>query len=328
MKRKFYPFRNLILGTMIGCLSSVWVFAGGGSLELLPSEDKIAPWMKKEGPRTFDGGHLFEYIDGGADIFLEYGFVEVVSQEYVKGEISIVVEIYRMESPDAAFGVHSFNRDHRAPPAEVGTDGMYSDYRLAFYQADYYVVIQTFSLEEESKRELSAFATNIAANIPRKGEIPVLTKYLPQSHLVARSEKLVMGSLGFNNLHYLTDDEDLFGFKRGNKGVFAKYELQGNELQFFLLACKTPVEAQEVLSGLRRFYEKKGEVAPLRAVTGSAGFSQKDDRGRYQVVRANDRFLAAVFDAPHVEDALVILEDSVAGQGLVGAVIGPIGLPD
>jgi hypothetical protein len=314
MEQKFYPFRIFILAGMIYCLFSSWAFAVAGSQELLPSEERVAPWTKKDSPRTYDRDHLFEYINGGADIFLEYGFVEVVTQEYVKGDISFVVEIYQMEDPEAAFGIYSFSRDHRAPSLAVGADGTRTDYQIAFYQSNYYVVVHTFSKEQEIKKDMLAFAGSIAAKIPRKGGIPSLIKYLPQDNLIVRSEKLVKGILGFNNLHYLTDDEDIFGLTTGNKGVFANYELEGNAFLFFLLECKTPRKVQEVLLALEKFYEKKGEVTQLRWEKGSGGFSFKDPKGKYQMVKVKGRFLAALFDAPGEQEALIILRKSLTGE--------------
>jgi hypothetical protein len=57
-----------------------------------------------------DGTSLWGLIDGGADIYLEYGFDKLLFQEIEIKGLKFRVEIYRMTDDKAAFGIYSVSR--------------------------------------------------------------------------------------------------------------------------------------------------------------------------------------------------------------------------
>lgn len=56
---------------------------------------------------VFDGQSLWGYMNGGADLYLEYGFVELRVQEFEIEDEMLKAEIYRMKNPASAFGIYS-----------------------------------------------------------------------------------------------------------------------------------------------------------------------------------------------------------------------------
>jgi hypothetical protein len=58
----------------------------------------------------YDGNALWGLIDGGADIFLEYGFDKLLFQEVEWKDFKFRVEIYRMNDVKSAFGIFSVSR--------------------------------------------------------------------------------------------------------------------------------------------------------------------------------------------------------------------------
>ncbi|MFA7289311.1 MAG: DUF6599 family protein [Melioribacteraceae bacterium] len=59
--------------------------------------------------KYFDGGGLWGHINGGADLYLEYGFDKLLFQEIQWQGNSFRVEFYRMIDAEAAFGIYSIN---------------------------------------------------------------------------------------------------------------------------------------------------------------------------------------------------------------------------
>lgn len=55
----------------------------------------------------FPAEGLWGYINGGADLYLEYGFEELLSHRIIIDESVFVADIYRMASPRAAYGIFS-----------------------------------------------------------------------------------------------------------------------------------------------------------------------------------------------------------------------------
>lgn len=74
----------------------------------LPAGAEISGWTLSEAPKTYIGDKLYEMINGGADIYHEYGFTQVMRAAYVDGRgKSIKLEIYETESPAAVYGIRS-----------------------------------------------------------------------------------------------------------------------------------------------------------------------------------------------------------------------------
>lgn len=76
------------------------------------------PEIKNE--RVFKGKALYGFMNGGSDLFLEYGFEELyVSDVKFKGS-EFAVEVYMMPSPEDAYGIYS-QHTFKCDPADAGT---------------------------------------------------------------------------------------------------------------------------------------------------------------------------------------------------------------
>lgn len=58
----------------------------------------------------YDGNALWGHIDGGADLYLEYGFDKLLFQEIEWNGFKFRVEYYRMKDAEAAYGIYSVSR--------------------------------------------------------------------------------------------------------------------------------------------------------------------------------------------------------------------------
>ncbi|HHN47950.1 MAG TPA: hypothetical protein ENN08_03305, partial [Bacteroidales bacterium] len=59
--------------------------------------------IKKITTRHFDYDGLWGYINGGADIYFEYGFEHVTAQNIRINGSDFKMDIYRMRTPEAAY---------------------------------------------------------------------------------------------------------------------------------------------------------------------------------------------------------------------------------
>ncbi len=119
---------------MLGC-------TGGGSKGLqgfLPSSVKAQGIkIKKEGEaRIYEGNKLFDYMDGGAELYYEYGFEQACVQRYKGKGREVTVEIYQMDTPAHAYGVYTFDTQGEHPP--LGQDATYARGLLSFWKGRYW----------------------------------------------------------------------------------------------------------------------------------------------------------------------------------------------
>ncbi|MDP3436316.1 MAG: hypothetical protein Q8S04_03670 [Bacteroidales bacterium] len=80
------------------------------ALTLLTTRDHLcAQELMVTRERTFTGTALYGFMNGGSDLYLEYGFKELRALEVTyKGE-QYSIEIYKMPSPEDAFGIYSLH---------------------------------------------------------------------------------------------------------------------------------------------------------------------------------------------------------------------------
>lgn len=112
------------------------------------------PGLKITREQIFDGSSLWGYINGGADIFLEYGFDMLLLQEVETGGLKIKIEIYKMSSPESAFGIYSVSHFKCDETSTLTKYNCLSQYQVQCSAGPYYIsIINTNGSLKE--RELS-----------------------------------------------------------------------------------------------------------------------------------------------------------------------------
>jgi hypothetical protein len=70
------------------------------------ADDPAAGWTREDRVHRFVGKDLYGHIDGGAELFYEFGFRDLRVERWTRGDQALVVERYRMEGPPAALGIY------------------------------------------------------------------------------------------------------------------------------------------------------------------------------------------------------------------------------
>ena len=84
---------------------------------ILPSE--VGGWKWDGKDMKYNSRTLFDYIDGAAELYLAYGFQNLVVRRFEKpGQPSIMAELYEMATSEDAYGVFSF--EHQDEPVGIG----------------------------------------------------------------------------------------------------------------------------------------------------------------------------------------------------------------
>ena len=89
----------------------------------------------------FEGTALWGYIDGGADVYLEYGFTGVLVQEVQWQGHHCKIDVYQMKSPEGAFGIYSISR-HNCPRADsLGPFSCVTPHQVQIARGDFYISV-------------------------------------------------------------------------------------------------------------------------------------------------------------------------------------------
>lgn len=185
----------------------------------LPESGALAGWSLSDAPKTYRGEELFMMIDGGADIYHEYGFVQVIGADYADANgKSIRVEIYEMESPAAAYGIYSFKIGEEGKALAIGEGALLEDYYLNFWKGNLLVTVIGSDEDEETVRGVLAFAKAVDARLSRTGTRPALAEMLIHEPVAFSNPRYVRGSIGVIN-SYIFDTEDIFAVREGMIGT-------------------------------------------------------------------------------------------------------------
>lgn len=244
----------------IACLglaaaACTWGFSGPGEdhtgasesalIQLLPT---VSGWAFSEDPEIFRPESLYEYINGAAEGYLSYNFLELAVGQY-EGENNqafVTLEIYDMGSDLNAFGIFSAERYPESPSVEIGSLGYIDGEVLNFVSDRYYVKLLAFGTGDDTSGVLKTFAAATAAGMPAAGDPPAALRAFPEEGLVQNSEKYVKSNF--------------MGFSFLENGYLAAYKAEGREYDAFLVPAAGEAEAEDMFRRLIAFYEKDGEM--------------------------------------------------------------------
>ena len=117
---------------------------------------KLAGYKMTTNYPVYGPENLWDFINGAADTYLSYGFVDLHVAEYKKGKNVIKLEIYRHSDNTLAFGIYSTERSPSFRFMNLGAQGYIADGAINFFKGNYYVKIRTYSKSEKTLATLRA----------------------------------------------------------------------------------------------------------------------------------------------------------------------------
>jgi hypothetical protein len=265
----------------------------------LPGADDVAGWEPAGNAALFSGRDLFVYINGGAEIYHEYGFEKVVVQDYRSAEGSrINLEIFEMECDRGAFGIYSFKRGRGGDSLPLGNGGVLKDYYINFWKGRAAVTVTGLDSSQETLSGLRAVALAVDARLPAGGVRPGLVAFPGMEGLIGNSERYMMGGLSLYNTEpffarnvFFCDEAAKGDFVRGRTG--------------FLLRYARVAEAAGRFEAVEKTFRSDPGISA--SVLEEDTFSLRDRKGRLIVVRQEGPYMA------------VVIADTASGESPSGA---------
>jgi hypothetical protein len=264
-------------------------------------------WARTEKIERFEKNGLFGYIDGGAEIFLQYGFEELSVARYKslspqRRRSELVLEIYRMGSPEDAFGIFSSKRDGGEKTSGlIMALNWISPSQVNFAKSRYFVNILGFDCGEKALEEFAVLAAHKISGV--RTDIPPLVSALPQEGLRPGSERYIKGELAASaEAPFFT--EHFWGFSDGwARAVSGKYLPLNSKLIIVDTGMARPDLTEKVEVQFREYLK---EVRLSKdTVTG------KNEAGYHFVFRQNGRWAAIILAEPDVAAAEKRLKEAL-----------------
>ena len=219
------------IGLILGIVGFLWSPCSQAADFKFPS---VSGWRQAGEIQTFDSNTLYEYINGGADLYLAYDFEELKVAEYQNDKkAAVTVEVYRHRTPTHAFGIYSQERYPGANFIEVGVQGYLEKQALNFLFGSTYAKITSFDAGPEEQSILLAFAKAVAGNLGEKGAFPSIVTAFPAEGKVKNSEKFTARKfLGYPFLH---------------SAFSAEYVVSGKNFRLFIIEGKDQTDCRDMM---------------------------------------------------------------------------------
>ncbi|MGC4051430.1 MAG: hypothetical protein QM757_18890 [Paludibaculum sp.] len=140
-------------------------------------------------PSFYVSANLYEYMDGGADIYLLYDVETLLHWDLHTSAGDLTLDIFDMGTPESAFGMFSAESAPTYDFFSLGTAAYRNEGIVNFAQDRYYVKLAAFG--ESSATLLNEYARAISVRIGGTSEPPVLIRRLPAKGRTQHSEQYI-----------------------------------------------------------------------------------------------------------------------------------------
>ena len=252
---------------------------------LLPETGVIPNWHMKDSVETYSGDNLFLYINGGADLYLEYGFEEVSTCKYLNyAGNNIHIDIYQMTDEAAAFGIFSINSSVHGKPVDFGTKSLLYDYYLDIWKGNYFIRCTANKKENGMVDTLQLFVRHIDEKIEIEGKLPALSSAYKLNGIEFKSVKYVEGIIGLGNV-YNFGHGSVAGF---HEGLIGKWE----DKTAFVFAYENDFKSREWFASAKGKMQMSKKFSDYLKI--EDGFTVKDKSGNFLCFKSYKRFMLII----------------------------------
>lgn len=200
----------------VGLLLGILLFSCGGvktpagqpaGAEYLPLRF-ASGWERTPEVRVFVGDSLYEYIDGGAELYHMYKFIDVTVGDYTGDAGEIVADLYRFAGPEMAYGMYTTLRPEGPEAVPLGVEGFSAGPTVIFVRGDYLVNIIGYDETAATVAAVKSLAGAIDSLLPGPKDKPAMFSLFPQTAIREHTEKMYAASFlgrGYLSLMYTVD---------------------------------------------------------------------------------------------------------------------------
>ncbi len=191
--------KNSMLGVAAITLT-VCLLACGEKMARLPGADlsryfpetiEAAGLHRASEVRTFIGDSLWEYINGGAELYHSYGFRRVSTADYEGAELELLLDLYQFETSDGAYGLYTALRPDEPEIVELGVEGYLTGSTLEFVKGDIMVRLVGYDASESTTDAIERLAIHMSTSLTGASDPPETFRLFPEGHAIAYTDRIV-----------------------------------------------------------------------------------------------------------------------------------------
>jgi len=150
---------------------------------------EVKGWSPESEVSTYDADSLWEFINGAAETFMQYGFQGLETVELSRDGTVLAVSIYDMGTPINAYGIYRTELPDETEPLSIGAQAIVSPpYQALMAKDRFYVKVDVYDGEMDDASGRAVLET-IAGALGGSDGMPAEFGSLPSKGRVAGSEQ-------------------------------------------------------------------------------------------------------------------------------------------
>lgn len=294
----------VLLANVLAAAAVVAAGSASGAQAADPGQKALQSFIKdplpagvsrEEAASFYKPDTLYQYIDGGADVYLLYDFQRLLHQNLRSPDGELTVDIYDMGRAENAFGIYSSERSPRYKFVTIGVEGYRSQGILNFVQDRYYLKLAASGAKGSTT--LESFAHMLSRRIGGTPRPPALLAKLPVERRIAHSEQYV--------------SKDPLGHAFLAPAYVVAYTWAGQrESKLLLSVASDPAGAKARLDQFAKHFRQSG-VCVAAVELGENGIRGKNSFEGQVIARTQGRYMIALINPP--ENGAEILKRTARG---------------
>ena len=278
MKRKLttlvFAAAAILLGA--GITAPALAQEGGGTPPDAPYGDDaliegLTPsgWEQVGDIEHYNVAALYDKIDGRSELYMAYDVLGLSWVSFVDKDDSsnfIDLFVYDLQSPSAAFGVFSVEREPGQPKLGFGRSGYRTGSNYFYWKGDYYAYVQASKDNDKSRAAGLAVAKGLEPRLKDDGSAVKGLDLVPIKTLVPET------------IQYFRSDAMSLDFMSNT--FTAKYMVGETEVTAFMTRRGSNDEAADIVKQYRGYFADYGEDIQQKTVDGT-GIALADLGGEY-----------------------------------------------
>ena len=131
-----------------------------------PPSGAVAGWQKTANTRTFAAADLWQYIDGGAEQYVNAGVTMCATSDYkFQGNLEAVVDVYRFNTADGAKQLFRADPATNSQSAQLGDEARVYGQSVVFRQGQVLVRIVAYESGPRTAEALLALGRGVQGRL-------------------------------------------------------------------------------------------------------------------------------------------------------------------
>jgi hypothetical protein len=273
-------FHIFVLTLFLAAIITPSATGAGQAISAVAGPAEVDGWKWDGEKKKYTAGNLFEFINGAAELYLAYNVQDLTVVRYQKqAKPQLEAQVYRLATPEDAFGVFSFERQD--PDAAIGQGSEFGGGMLRFWKGRYFVTVFSDGEGGDVETAILKLGGEISSTIKETGSPPQLLKHLPEGAIT--KEAVFFRSHVLLNQRFFISHENILHLGSDVNAVIVPVAAGKSPARLLLVQYPDKKRAAAAFTRFKNTYMPEADVkGAIR--TREGGWTKAELRGVFVIV--------------------------------------------